>query len=316
MRRLVLPTLFVILLIGATAITLGASPAASSIGNNAPADEYFGKMKLSYLGINNSLKDAAIMAGDHTTFQVVISKIQFAEDALLDWQRKYPSDPQIARSLFLLSRAYQKVWTPDGQTRAVYYLFELRDKYPRTFFGKQAKANLSKGLTMHVYAAAQPCQPLIGQPTPTPAPAPTEDARNNIHVQIEPGPCFTPMPTPAGQPIPVPTFGVPGTPGPLSTPGGVTPTRGGMVPAPNTSPTAHATPAASATPVPAATATSSASPAASGQPTPTASPSPSPSPPRARLTRPLVRAPGGPFLVQHAHDHDVAIGPILIDVAA
>lgn len=281
MRRTVIASLLAVLAATAAAIALSTTSQALSTAN-APADEYFGRMKLSYLGINNSLKDAAIMAGDHTTFQVVISKIQFAEDALLDWQRKYPDDPQISRSLFLLSRAYQKVWTTDGQTRAVYYLVELRDKYPQTFFGKQAKANLDKGLTLHVFAAAQPCQPLIGEPTPTPAPAPTEDSSNHVHVSIEPGACFTPAPTPAGQPIPVPTFGVPGAPGPLTTPAGAprqrsvpAPAASGATPvasatpAPSTaSPSTHSTPAASATP------SASAAPSGGATSTPAAAPSP------------------------------------------
>ncbi|MBV8081789.1 MAG: hypothetical protein JOY86_02270 [Candidatus Eremiobacteraeota bacterium] len=231
----------VLVLLAASAVAGSLSaPSRAATAGTAPADEYFGRMKLSYLGINNSLKDASIMAGDHTTFQVVITKIQWAEDALLDWQRKYPNDPQLARSLYLLTNAYLKVWTYDGQEKATYYLLELRDKYPKTFFGKQEKANLSKGLTLHVYGASQPCAPVIGEPTPTPAPAPTDDLKDNIHVQVEPGPCFTPPPTPQGQPIPVPTVPGPPTPGPLSTPAGVTPT--GKATAPGTTP-APASPA-------------------------------------------------------------------------
>jgi hypothetical protein len=276
MQKTILASSFMVLAVCTAAIALSETAPLPITSASAPADEYFGKMKLSYLGINNSLKDAAIMAGDHTTFPVVIVKIQFAEDALLDWQRKYPSDPQLARSLFLLSTAYLKVWTPDGQTKAEYYLFELRDKYPKTFFGKQAKSSLSKGLTMHVFAASQPCQPVVGAPTPTPAPAPTADPKKNIRVDVEPGPCFTPPPAPAGQPIPVPTVpGAPG-PGPLSTPAGITPT-GRTAPAPGTSPRATPTPtptptppAAKPTPTPAATVT----PAPSGSPTASAAPSP------------------------------------------
>jgi hypothetical protein len=231
-----------------------AVPASSASAGSAPADEYFGRMKLSYLGINNSLKDATIMAGDHTDFSGVVQKIQFAEDAFLDWERKYPKDPQLARSMFLLARAYIKVWTADGQQKAALYYFTLTDKYGSTYFGKQAKADLSKGLTMHVYAAVQPCQPIIGEPTPTPAPAPTANSKRNIKVQIEPAPtCSTPAPTPAGQPIPVPTPAVAPTPGPLSTP-------------------AHAatpTGAPAASPQPASSAAPAATPATGGSPTPT-----------------------------------------------
>jgi hypothetical protein len=279
MRRFALPLLSAVLVALAAVVALSAATPPNP-GATAPADEYFGKMKLSYLGINNSFKDASIMAGDHTVFAVVIHKIQLAEDAFLDWQHKYPSDPQLARSMFLMSNAYLKVWTADGQTRATYYLLELRDKYPHTFFGKQAKSSLSKGLTMHVYGAAPPCQPQVGEPTPTPEPMPSEDPKNNIHLQVEPAPCFTPAPTPPGQPIPVPTSGGAVTPGPLSTPNlGVTaaPTA---KPAPGAKPTASPSPAPSATPPAGATLSTSApaTPSAPGTPSTTPAPSASPSP--------------------------------------
>jgi hypothetical protein len=222
------------------AVALNATSQAAT-GGTAPADEYFGRMKLSYLGINNSLKDASIMAGDHTTFQAVISKIQWAENALLDWQKKYPNDPQLARSLYLMTGAYLKVWTYDGQERAAYYMLELRDKYPKTYFGKQEAANLNKGLTLHVFGASQPCTPVVGEPTPTPAPAPTENPKEHIRVSVEPAPCFTPPPTPQGQPIAVPTSAGAPQPGPLSTPAGVTPS--GRATAPAASPASAATPA-------------------------------------------------------------------------
>ena len=105
MRRFVLPMLSAILVALTAVVALSAATPPNPTSANAPADEYFGKMKLSYLGINNSFKDASIMAGDHTVFEVVIHKINLAEDAFLDWQRKYPSDPQLARSMFLMSSA-------------------------------------------------------------------------------------------------------------------------------------------------------------------------------------------------------------------
>src|SRR5215472_491430 len=47
---------------------LGATHAGATTNGAAPADEYFGRMKMSYLGINNSLRDAYVMAGEHTVY--------------------------------------------------------------------------------------------------------------------------------------------------------------------------------------------------------------------------------------------------------
>ncbi|HEY6357460.1 MAG TPA: hypothetical protein VIX35_04420, partial [Vicinamibacterales bacterium] len=124
------------------ALLCSNQPAASATKGAAPADEYFGRMKMSYLGINNSLRDAYVMAGEHTTFPVVIQKVMWAENALLDWQHRYPKDPQLPRSLFFLTAAYLKIWTGDGQSHALVYIAELRDRYGSTYFGKLVKADL------------------------------------------------------------------------------------------------------------------------------------------------------------------------------
>src|ERR1700752_7553 len=68
---------------------------------SAPGDEYFGKMKMSYLGINNTYKDEAIRAGDFTTDSNLINKVNLADDALDSWSAKYPYDPALARSFYL-----------------------------------------------------------------------------------------------------------------------------------------------------------------------------------------------------------------------
>jgi hypothetical protein len=167
--------------------------------NSAPADEYFGKMKLSFLGIDNTFRDQAIRAGAHTIDPSVISKLDFAADSLRDWQHKYPKDPQLARSMWLGSQVYLKIWNAPGQQQAATYLITLRNQFGSTYFGKQAKAELARGLTMHVYAAAQPCILLANTVQPTPAPLPTPAPQYNIKVNVEPYPCYavTPEPSPA-----------------------------------------------------------------------------------------------------------------------
>jgi len=53
--------------------------------SSAPGDEYFGRMKMSYLGIDNTFKDGSISAGAYTTDPRVIAKLMFADDALERW---------------------------------------------------------------------------------------------------------------------------------------------------------------------------------------------------------------------------------------
>jgi hypothetical protein len=185
--------------------------------DSAPADEYFGRMKMSYLGMNNTFRDASISSGDHTTDTRIANKIALAEDALEDWAHKYPRDPQLARTYYLATVVERKIWLQPNQDRAWIYLHRLVTLFPDSYFGKHLKADLAIGFTEHYYAAALSCVPLANasDPTPTPAPSPKP-------VTLEPGrrlvvlaqPC---IPVPSPSPSPVPTI----APSPLAsaTPG-------------------------------------------------------------------------------------------------
>lgn len=171
--------------------------------SSAPGDEYFGRMKISYLGIDNTFKDATISAGAYTTDPNVISKIVFADEALQRWAAKYPGDPQLARAYFLGIQVFRKVYTADGQKTAWNYMQILVHKYPSSYFGKTMKASLAKGFTEHVVADALPCptplpKGVMPERTPgataTPSPAPGQPA-----LEIITPPCVpaTPIPSPA-----------------------------------------------------------------------------------------------------------------------
>jgi hypothetical protein len=111
----------------------------------APADEYFGRLKMSILGIRNQLHDLALRvqyapekSGD------VLGSAGFVEDAISDWEHKYPSDPWLPRNVFLLERLYSQVHTDEGQRRTARTLHWLLARYPRTWYGKEAKTELAE----------------------------------------------------------------------------------------------------------------------------------------------------------------------------
>ncbi len=186
----------------ALAVAIGAGNAASL---QAPADQYFGQLKLSYIGINNTLTDAKTRAGQYTVDLDIINKVSFAENAFLDWKSKYPKDKQIPRTMFLLAQIYLKIWTAEAQDKAGNYLIQIRDNYPGTFFGKTAKADLAKGFTKHVLIAGGPCESVPGA-TPTPSPKlPTASAQKKIKVQTTNAPCVEAAASPSPSPLPSPS---------------------------------------------------------------------------------------------------------------
>jgi hypothetical protein len=182
--------------------------------SSAPGDEYFGRMKLSYLGIDNTFKDGVISAGAYTTDERLISKLMFADDALERWSKKYPNDPQLARSYFFGEAVFRKVYTEDGQQLAWSYIQILTHKFGKTYFGKIMKASLAKnGFTEHWFALAQLCptplpKGVVPENTPsateTPSPKPGEPS-----VEIITPPCVQPSPNPeeslSPSPSPSPT---------------------------------------------------------------------------------------------------------------
>jgi len=154
---------------------------------SAPGDEYFGRMKMSYLGIDNTYKDGAVSAGAYTTDPRLISKLDFATEALQRWAAKYPNDPQLPRSYFLAIQVLRKVYTQSEQQTAWEFIQLLVTKYGSSYFGKVMKASLSHGFTEHWFALAQICPTALPlgagvmpevtpDVTPTPSPAPGHPA--------------------------------------------------------------------------------------------------------------------------------------------
>jgi hypothetical protein len=146
--------------------------------HSAPGDEYFGRMKMSYLGINNTFHDEAIRAGAYTTDPGIITKVNFADESLQAWSHKYPYDPQLARSYFLAIQMYEKIYTQSMQQKAWTYMHILTERFPATYFGKLVKVSLAKGFTEHWFAVAETCPTAapkgapVAQTSPDATPAP------------------------------------------------------------------------------------------------------------------------------------------------
>ncbi|MBV9271341.1 MAG: hypothetical protein JO165_09610, partial [Candidatus Eremiobacteraeota bacterium] len=228
------------------------------------------------LGINNTFRDGAIRAGLFTVDPGLISSVGFADEALHQWETRYPKDPQLARSYWLAFLVYKKIYTLEAQTKAWDYLNSVATKFPNSFFGKTAKADLNGGFTAHYYANPEPCPSptptlIPGAPTPvptmspspTPMPSPTSVPIGQMKAEILPVACFTPVPSPS--PTETPTIAPSITPSgaPEATPSGSpSPVPSGATPVPSPSPA----PSGSASPEPIKTMAPAPSPSVSPTP--------------------------------------------------
>ena len=132
MKRLVLALALAVPVCAMTAPAL-AAPATSV----APADRYFGRLKMSILGIRNALKDLSERAdarpGDA---EHVYDKAVLVEDALRDWQTHFPRDPWIPKFTYSLAQLYGKLDLDDARTRRDETFDWLVATYPESEFAQ------------------------------------------------------------------------------------------------------------------------------------------------------------------------------------
>ena len=157
----------------------------------APADEYFGKLKMSILGIRNTIKDQGLKVDvDPEKAPGTLNAISLTEDAIHDWQRKYPCDSWLPGTLYALEHFYLKIHTDDGVKHVHATFAWLRHDYPRSSFVQIARREDGQ-------ASTTPAVPAMASVPAGPLPA----------TAAPPGASAAPAPLP-GNALPTP---VPGT---------------------------------------------------------------------------------------------------------
>jgi hypothetical protein len=86
---------------------------------DAPVDEYFGRQKISTLGIDNMIRDADQReSSDPTTAESLYGGLMTAEDALEDWAVKYPHDSWIPKRAYELSHLFWRMHSAEANVAA------------------------------------------------------------------------------------------------------------------------------------------------------------------------------------------------------
>jgi hypothetical protein len=86
----------------------------------APADEYFGRLQMSPLGIVNAIRlvsarrSARVLAASDA-----MSGLGLVEDSIRDWEARFPSDPWLPRVLLDLGRTYELFDGSDARRKAL-----------------------------------------------------------------------------------------------------------------------------------------------------------------------------------------------------
>ena len=137
----------------------------------APADEYFGRQKVSTLGIDNMIRDTTTREGFNPQLaNRLYTPLMAAEDALEDWARKYPGDTWIPKRAYLLSHLFWRMNTPDADKAAERCRSVLFTHFPKNKYAVMAHKEI-KSTWLASIAPPSPA-PIAMPPVPaTPAPA-------------------------------------------------------------------------------------------------------------------------------------------------
>lgn len=93
-----------------SSMPIGGQAATHHAVRLAPADEYFGRQKMSILEIGNRLRELSVRSRFRSANVSDMQHIaEMTMDAMQDWQQKYPGDPWLRKDRAALTRLY-KIW--------------------------------------------------------------------------------------------------------------------------------------------------------------------------------------------------------------
>lgn len=152
--------MFAVTLATLTAFTLSSSNGIAlsgpvSLSDLAPADEYFGREKLSPIGIRHmvySLKDALYHARRRS--DDIEHDAGVVDDALQDWSSRFPRDSWLPSTFWNLAELYGGLPGLDARTHAIDTLQQLRDRFSQTPYAASAAREIPASLVRAVGAVA------------------------------------------------------------------------------------------------------------------------------------------------------------------
>jgi hypothetical protein len=157
----------------ARADTTVDQPARAASFSNAPADEYFGPLALSVLGIRNAigattlrLDRAGAVGAD------AVKGVALVEESIREWQAKYPDDAWLPRMVLALHHAYRKIATDESRRRSVDTATWLISRYPDSAEAAEARGEIADAISFPAPQIVAPQSLALAPPPQAPPPEP------------------------------------------------------------------------------------------------------------------------------------------------
>jgi hypothetical protein len=159
---------------------LAAILLVSVLSSAAPADKYFGKLKMSALRIRYEIAQLKTAYEYHRrTPDDVLHVLAFTEEAYYQWASAYPKDGWLASTGYNLAKLYEELPGPGARNSAVRALQFVRTHFKNTKYSKASVADLHRGVPVRpepAWAAgtnASPPATPSAAPSVTPSPMAT-----------------------------------------------------------------------------------------------------------------------------------------------
>jgi len=145
--------------------------AVANVSENAPADRYFGKLKMSALRIRYEILQLRPRYETHKLLPEEADHLAILdEDAFYAWAASYPHDAWLASTGYMLAQFYEELPGPNARNRAERALSYVKAHFPNTTYAKGAAAALHRGLPIRpdpAWATAMRAARATPAPTPT-----------------------------------------------------------------------------------------------------------------------------------------------------
>jgi hypothetical protein len=114
-----------------------------AFSKSAPADEYFGPLKMSVLGIKNTIVETSARLDNAPSDDDALRNANLVEASVREWEAKYPHDAWLPRTILALHRVYRRMASQEANLHAVDMAAWLIAKYPESAEAHGLRAELA-----------------------------------------------------------------------------------------------------------------------------------------------------------------------------
>lgn len=164
-----------------TALLLLSLTLAVSPSDNAPADKYFGRLRMSALRIRYEIAQLKSRYDNHKLLPENASHLTgLTAEAYYDWAGRYPKDGWLGSTGVNLAHLYEDLPGTSARSAAMKALTFVKSRFGNTRYSHQAAAELRRGVPvkpdplwavkMRATPSPSPAPSAAGSPSPSPSP--------------------------------------------------------------------------------------------------------------------------------------------------